>query len=348
MALNLAKDYTFSPSTTIASSEVNTDFDELYNAFSGLEGATASMSKLPLDADPTSALHAATKQYVDAYATYRRPTLTYISATTVDVENNTGTVNQTKIIFPDGNYRSVAEDTASSNKYRRFDITADAEFTSGTEESGLRAALSEATDTWYAIYAVKSTINTANFVLVGDTTLPLQANVSSLNGFYGTNGWVYLGLIRNGSVATQTGDIVEFAQVGNRTIFYNANSAANLSGFANATAGLRFADTAGATSLAYTYSAGTGTTNVPDNIGFVEWNAGSETNTSGLLQVFNSAANRLVTQTAFTAVGCGVQCLARAADGLAIAQSAGGSITGSLMLIGWIDKALGVGSNPFI
>jgi hypothetical protein len=65
MALNLSKDYTFSPNTLAKSSEVNADFDELYNAFSGLEAGTKSMSKLPLDADPTSALYAATKQYVD-------------------------------------------------------------------------------------------------------------------------------------------------------------------------------------------------------------------------------------------------------------------------------------------
>lgn len=284
----------------------------------------------------------------ESLVAYRRPNLVYVSATQWDVEANTGTSNQTTIVFPDGDTRSVTEDTASTHKYRRGDITADAEFNSGTEDSGLRAALSEATDTWYAIYAVKSVINSANFVLVGDTTLPLQANFATLNTAYQTNGWVYLGLIRNGSVSTQTGDIVEFVQCGNETLFYNANDAANLSGFATATPGLRFANTAGATSLAYTYSAGTGSTSVPGNIGRVLWNAGSETNTSGLLQVFNSGSNRLIDQTAFTAVGCSVLVWIPAAHGSAMAQSAGGSITGTLMFAGWIDNVLGIGGNPVL
>jgi hypothetical protein len=198
---------------------------------------------------------------------YRRPALSFVSVTTVDVENNTGTANETRIIFPDGTERSVTEDTASTNKYRRFIITAAAEFTSGTEDSGLRSGLAEATDTWYAIYAVKSTINTANFVLAGDTTLPSQANFATLNTRYGTNGWVYLGMIRNGDASAATGDILSFYQSGIKVGFANTCTGQAMNGL-----GLRLATSAGATTLTYTYAAGTGTAQIPAHIVFVDWN----------------------------------------------------------------------------
>jgi hypothetical protein len=343
MALNLSKDYTFSPNTTISSSEVNTDFDELYNAFSGLEAGTSSMSKLPLDADPTSALYAATKQYVDAYANYRRPVLKYISATTVDVENNTGTSNQTKIIFPDGNYRTVTEDTSSSNKYRRFDITADAEFTSGTEESGLRAALSEATDTWYAIYAVKSTINTANFVLVGDTTLPIQASVSALNGFYGTNGWVYLGLIRNGDQDTVTGDILNFVQYSDGTTQFNNIVVGNVTGTPT---GILIAGTASGTSITKAVSRGTGAAQIPNNIDSTQYQCLHGAAGVGL-SIFNSAGTKAYHRRNGITAGVQLETVMVPADE-SIQFSWTTASTGDLVLCAFHDTVLGVGSNPFI
>lgn len=195
---------------------------------------------------------------------YRRPNLSFISVTTVDVENNTGTTNQTTIVFPDGTFRSVIEDTSSTSKYRRFIITETAEFTSGTENSGIRSGLSEATNTWYAIYVVKSQINAANFVLVGDTTLPLQTNFSTLNSRYGTNSWLYLGMIRNGDNSGATGDILAFVQESNYIQFSNTvvTAAASLS----TSFGLRLANVTGAATLTYTYSAGIGTTNIPDHL----------------------------------------------------------------------------------
>lgn len=200
---------------------------------------------------------------------YRRPALKWVSATQIDVENNTGTANETSIIFPDGEYRTVTEDTASTHKYRRFDITADAEFTSGTEDSGLRAALTEATDTWYAIYAVKSAIDSTKFVLVGDTTLPLQASFATLNTAYGTNGWVYLGLIRNGDGNGSTGDIVRFDQAGNVTTFHNQNS-----GTTHSSSGIIFGTSASATTLDWTYASGTAGAQLPSYIKMGWWSAG--------------------------------------------------------------------------
>ena len=349
MALNLTKSFTFVPSTVIASAEVNTDFDTLYNAFSGLEATTSTLAKLKMDADPTSALEVATKQYVDAYANYRRPQLTYISATLVDVAVNTGTANTTKIVFPDGNYRSVTEDTSSSNKYRRFDITATAEFSSGTEDSGLRSGLSETTNTWYALYAVKSTINTANFVLVGDTTTAVIGNVSTLNGRYGTNGWVYLGYIRNGDNAGVTGDIIEFDMAGNVTYFRN-ELATGSTGMTVGTSrgGYIVAVTAAATSLAYSYSLGTGATAIPDNITHVDWSYGVLAAGAGAIHLLNSAGGYYYRRYAGGSLEQYNNIWASAAEGLQITTSGGGSTKFYISVAAFNDLLLGVGSNPFI
>lgn len=345
MALGLTRTYTYSSTNTIASNENNTNENALYNAFTGLEAGTSSMSKLPLDADPTSALYAATKQYVDAYANYRRPSLTFVSVTTVDVEANTGTANQTKIVFPDGNYRSVTEDTSSTNKYRRFLITATAEFTSGTEDSGLFSGLSEAANTWYAIYAVKSTINTANFVLVGTTTLPTTANFSTLNSNFGTNGWVYLGLIRNGDNVSATTDILTFFQSANMTILNNLHTASSA---AQDAIGMRLANTAGAATLTYTYSAGTGATNIPNHLGFVYWSCGVAVNgTGGSSRVRNSAGDRQL-QRMTTESSTLTRFFGVASDGIQISNSSGASIAYDIILAGWVDNVLGVGSNPLV
>lgn len=344
MALSLSKDYTFAPNTTIASAEVNQDFDEVYNAFSGLEAGTSSMSKLPLDANPTSALHAATKQYVDTYAAWRRPVLTYISATLVDVEANTGTSNQTKIIFPDGEARIVSEDTASATKYRRFDITAAAEFSSGTEDSGIRSGITEATNTWYAIYAVKSTINSANFVLAGDTTLPLLANYSTLNSRYGTSGWAYLGMIRNGDGANTNGDIVKFSQAGNQTTFRNVLAPTG----AGTSPGVLLATTASGTTLTWAYAAGTAGAQIPSNISIVNAFAQWDNATTGINRFSDSARN--VDYIAYYCVGgsgrtiCSsvVSCL----EGFQASMAGAADI--NIGLYGYFDGVLGVGSNPVI
>jgi hypothetical protein len=50
-----------------------------------------------------------------ALLSYRRPVLKFISVTAVDVENNTQTANETKIIFPDGDVRAVVENTGSTH-----------------------------------------------------------------------------------------------------------------------------------------------------------------------------------------------------------------------------------------
>lgn len=209
-----------------------------------------------------------------AFVSYRRPVLTYISATTIDVENNTSTANETKIIFPDGTSRSVTEDTSSTHKYRRAIITATAEFTSGTEDSGVRSGISEATNTWYAVYAVKSVIDTTKFVLAMDTTLPIRTNFSTLDSRYGSNSWVYLGLIRNGDNDAATGDILSFSQSSDGlTIFTNSTTGNTSFGLQ----GLLVATTASAATLTYSPTRGTGTTDLPNNIDRTGYQTGHST-----------------------------------------------------------------------
>ena len=278
----------------------------------------------------------------DFISDYRRPVLKYVSATQMDIENNTGTSNETRIIFPDGTERSVTEDTSSAHKFRRFTITASAEYQSGTEDSGLYSAISEATDTWYAIYCVKSQINTANFILVGDTALPLQANFSTLNTRYGTDSWIYLGLIRNGDNSATTGDILEFDQTGNKTLFKNVVTGNEQDG-----QGIRLATTASATSLAYTYASGTGTTQIPDNatIAIYQGVAGA------VADAIIFRADGLARYYVLAPVDHGFmwRVMISADEGLDVAEFAGtGAVAMDIYIAGYIDNVLGVSFNPLL
>lgn len=344
MSLNLSKSYTFAAGTAASSSQVNSDFDTLYNAFSGLEAGTSSMTKLPLDADPASALHAATKQYVDTYASYKRPQLTWISVSLVDVSVNTDTANKTRIQFPDGTYLSVTEDTSSANKYRRFDITAAANFTSGTEDSGLRSGITEAINTRYAIYAVKSQINSANFVLAGDTTFPTIANVATLNGRYGTNSWVYLGYIFNGNGAASNSDICNFVQTGNFTTFLNTVAATAVS----TAVGVILATTAGATTLTYTYSAGSGSSALPDTIGNVIYRVQFASINNTIRAWDSGGSTRAYWQGHGNNANAVVPLVMPASDGIQLNNGSGSLIAQDILLGGFWDTALGVGSSPLI
>lgn len=272
---------------------------------------------------------------------YRRPILAYISATAVDVENNTGTANETKIMFPDGTSRSVTENTGSTNKYRRFDITATAEFTTGTEDSGLRSGLSEANNTWYAIYAVKSTINSANFILAGDTTLPIQANFATLNTRYGTNGWLYLGMIRNGDNSGTAGDILAFLMGSNRTLFYNTAT-----GNAFTSPGIRVASTAGATTLTYTYAAGTGAAQIPNHITAVIYQANFAVSAGDNGKVKDSSGTRFWHSSILTGEGGIFRVEVPASEGVNLSNTGGASIAQDVFLGGIIDPILALGTNP--
>lgn len=276
-------------------------------------------------------------------ANYKRPAIRWVSTSTIDVNENSDASNKTEILFRDGTFRSVTEDTTSTDKYRRFDITATAEFLSGTEDSGLYSGESESTNTWYAIYAVKSQIDSTKFVLVGTTTLPIPGNYSTLDTNFGVNGWVYLGLIRNGDNQSATGDILEFVMSGNQTILTND---VTTTGNSNHLCGIELATGSTVGSLSYAPSQGTGATDIPNNVSIGRITATGNPNTYvlgqsatiGFESVFlhNDDVRRLITTTVLLSL----------LSTIAIGNQ--GSSNYDIYLSGWIDDALGIGGNPAV
>lgn len=263
---------------------------------------------------------------------YRRPVVQFTSISTVTVENNTGTASQTAIIFPDWDYR-----TDSTAGHRIFDITRNAVL-SGASQSGLRTSLSEAVNTWYALYAVKVTDNTTDFVIVGDTTLPIQANVATLNSNFGTNGWVYLGMIRNGDNSGITGDILDFTQTGNTTLFKNT-AAALCMGTVLATATN--------TNTQYTYSAGTGATGVPNHLTSLLICAYNGVET-GSMHVADVGGTRIYSRVHQAGLAEVVRIVMPAAEGTSITNTAGGSVQKFIFMAGFFDAVLAEGINPLV
>lgn len=343
MALNFVVSYTFSPSTTISSSQVNTNTNDVAAVFQGLEAVTKSFARLQVDATPTVAADVVRKDYVDHYSAWRRPVLQYASATTVAVESGLdGTSGDIPIVFPDGSIRTETSTTRTT-----FNITRNAVLTTSGAQSGLTGATSEANNTWYALYAVKVTDSSTLWVTVGSTVLPLQANYATLNTAYQTNGWVYLGVIRNGDNSGTIGDILAFDQCGNTVIFRNACTAA-VGGVA---VGLRLASTAGAVTLTWAYSAGTGTTNVPNHLklGIVLYNGAPRV--AAVYALGNSGFNQLYSGISGNGASAGVRSTATISllGGIGLSDTEGGTSNAmDLNLIGWVDGVLGIGSNPLL
>lgn len=338
MALNFTVSYTFSPNTTISSSQVNTNFSDIAAVFQGLEAETKTLSKLKMDADPTIALEVATKQYVDHYSTWRRPVLQFGSTTTVAVESGLdGTSGDIPILFPDGSMRTETSTTRTT-----FNITRNAVLTTSGAQSGLTGATSEATNTWYALYAVKVTDSSTQWVTVGSTVLPLQSNYSTLNTAYGTSGWVYLGLIRNGDNSGATGDILDFVQAGNMTIFKNTV----VLNYAN-TNGIKIAGSDSTATLSYTRSLGTGTTDIPANVMHVLWGFAINGGSGGAgvdnvldyngVRTYHTVTGTVTTQSALWWP---------AVEGIKLGNT--NTVKMQISIGGFIDGVLGVGSNPIL
>jgi hypothetical protein len=343
----VSRTYTYTSGNTITANENNTNENTLYNEFNGnIESANikdgtivnADIADTTIAVGKFSSAVQSTFTWVYTFGAYRRPVLTFQSVTTVDVQNNTGTANETCIEFP-GEQRCVTENTSTTNKYRRFDITAACQFTSGTEDSGLTGA-TEATNTWYALYAVKSLISSSNFVICGSTNTPTQADFARLNTMFNTGGWVYLGMIRNGDNNTATGDILTFSQSGNITTFKNTASGNIL-----AVPGVFILGSDAATNLDYTYSAGTGTVNVPMTATHVYWTFGinGASGGAGANDVVDHAGTHYYHRTSGTITFLGTVWMP-ASDGIKTANT--NAVKQQIHLSGFIDNALGVGFNP--
>ncbi len=342
MALNFTVSYTFSPSTTISSSQVNTNTSDVAAVFQGLEAETKTLAKLKVDIDPTLALEVATKQYVDHYSTYRRPNLQFNNSTVVNVEAGIdGTSGEVRILFPDGTIRT--DSTTGRVQCNVAQVAA----LSGTWQSGLRTG-SVANNTWYAIYMVKTTDDSAKMVAVADTVLPIQANFATLNSNFGTNGWVYLGLVRHGDQGGAATGILAFFQNGNFTFFENNNTGGNVQ---TPIPGIRMATTAAATTLGYANVAGTAGAVIPNNINLVLWRVGTANTNTGLkIQSADGSGHYLLQLPAILGGG---NCMATVLGSGDSALKPGVFLTGTngamdIFLAGFYDSVLGVGANPIL
>lgn len=267
---------------------------------------------------------------------YRRPVLKWVSAAVISVENNTGTANQSRIVFPDGDDRSVTEDGGLSITTRNLNLGAYTADWTVTLQSGLRSGVFVTADKWYAVYAVKSQIDSLNWTMVMDTTLPLITNYSTLNGYYGTYGWVYLGMVRL-HVPAFSIDFMKFSMVGNRTIFMNTILAAS---------GITLVSDGAVATITYTTVNGTGNLQIPDHFTLVNF----------LARVSNASANNVIVKdSSGTRIYAQVDCNRivylpvemPASEGMQMAASTG-TISGSVHLVGWTDNVLGVGPNAII
>lgn len=338
MALNFVVSYTFSPGTTISSSQVNTNTSDVAAVFQGLEGLTKSFSALRVDATPTTSTDTAIKSYVDKLNAYRRPVLQFGSVTTVAVESGLdGTSGDIPLLFPDGTLRTETSTTRTT-----FDITRNAVLVTSGAQSGLTGATSEAINTWYALYGCKVTDSSTLWCTVGSTVLPLRANFSTLNTAYGTNGWVYLGLIRNGNNDNTTGDILKFFQSGNITHFTNASTAAGTN-----MPGTLLASNASATTLSYTATSGTGTTDIPANLALVWYSVQSIGGGAGTTS-WKGGSNQdfYFSMPEVNAIREAVTYISSVNDSnQVVSTNAGGKY---IYLSGFVDGVLGIGANPIL
>lgn len=270
--------------------------------------------------------------------TYRRPRIQYISVTTVDIENNTGTSNETCVLFNDG-MRCVTENTASTSQYRRFIIT-EVAANSGTHNSGLSGAV-EANNTWYHLYAWKTSDNTARFVVSGSTNSPTQANFAALNTMYGTNAWVYLGRIANGDNSAAGGDIKNFEQSGNLFLFEGAAT-----GVAQTLVGLRMNACSAAGSCTWSYTSGTTVPAIPSDIRIGIMSVGV-TNNAGGYRVQNADGNIEYISGGADSVSVAVRLTPHSvAQGIKAVSGDGGNENYDIVLTGFFDPHLANGSNP--
>lgn len=323
--------------------KLNTNFDTIDSNFAVL-AATNTFSTyqlitgtLSVSGTPTDTNHVARYKEVYYLWRYRRPTLQWSSVTQVSVEGNTlvwDAAGTRSILFPDMTLR----ENTSATLYN-FDITRNVVLTVAGGQSGLRSGLSEQPNSWYAIYAVKQT-DGSQWVVAGDTTTPTSAaEVSALNSYFGTDDWVYLGMIRNGNNADKPSDILEFQQDGNFTMFYSS-AAGSWTNTGLIGVGIRLSSAAAATTLTYTYSVGTGTINVPRPWGNVSWWTASGavagnsivTNAAGTAKYFQNHAN--------SGVACRTH-ISAAIDGVQLSNGPGSSIAYDIFLIGGFDRLLG-------
>jgi len=270
---------------------------------------------------------------------YRRPVLQWQSSTQVNVQDQivTGIAGDCTILFTDGKLLTV-----NSSLQTQFIITRNASL-SGTKQSGLRTG-SAANNTWYALYAVRATDNDNTWVTVGDTVYPVNSSISTLNTNFGSNKWVYIGLIRYGDQSGSPNSIVKFWQSGNMTIFQNVGLV-NVSG--GATGGILLAGNNTAT-VTWAYASGSTGAVLPSNVTLANFLAGTSSSANTEWSVRDSIpSSHYARQSILSGNRAYVSFWVAAAGGVSSTNSNFGSGQ-DVILYGWIDDALGVGSNPLV
>ena len=272
-------------------------------------------------------------------ATYRRPSLVYNSGTVVNIETALlGTSGQAAIVFPDGTLRRD-----STSTHIQLNLAQVASLT-GTVQSGVRTG-SVASNTWYAVYAVKSQANSTDFVLVADSQTFTTTAYATLNTNFGTNSWVYLGLIRYGDQVSAPTGVCSFVQSGNMTLF---NNPVNATGGGT---GVMIATATTATSVTYTYATGmSGLGAIPINIGMAVYGIGKDHDGAGRgMRILNSAGSINYTTQVDTAEVIAAMSRVYVPAGSGILTDELNSSSGlnwNVYLSGFSDSSLGIGSNP--
>lgn len=195
-----------------------------------------------------------------AWSSYKRPGLIYKNSTTVSVEENTGTANESKTFQKDGSA------LFANGLLRECDLTKTADFSSGSPRGGLYTSYTLTANRWYYIWAVKCTdaSQEGNFVLVAEELGPFFLNTGTLLTRYGQFGHYYLGLIRYGDSLSAPTDILDFKMSGGLTMFKNSitgNSGRGSVGIQLATGIVT--PIAGVT---YTHAVGRGDLEIPENV----------------------------------------------------------------------------------
>lgn len=260
---------------------------------------------------------------------YRLPELVVASTNAVFIENNTGTANQTTIIFPDGDVRSVTESTSTADQYRMARSSSTASL-STTHDSGMRSGETVAANTAYAVYAVKTSDNASNFILVLTTGLPIQANKAALDGYFGATRYRYVGMVWYGDGASSTTGFISMRSSGGCTYFTNTAAGSAMTGV-----GKRLATSAGTTSLTYTRANGTAAAQIPDHLEIGTYLAGSGTSASisitdaaNLKAYFKTGVSTLVSTPVTMALD----------DGMGIQSTS--SVAKDIYLMGYCDPLL--------
>lgn len=345
----ITRTYTYTSGNTISANENNTNENTLYNEINGnittaniTDGTiqNGDIADTQIAVGKFASVVQATFTYVNTFGTYRRPVLMFISVTTVDISTNTGTSNQTCVQFPDER-RCVTEDVTSTSVNRRFIITETASF-SGTKNSGLAPGETEGNNKFYCLYAVKVTDNGTDFVVAGSTNSPIISEFARLNTLFGTNGWVYLGLIHNGDGNNNAADILRFKQVGGTTILSNSEPGQNTT--VPGTGYLLTNVTNGAVvTSSPTFSTAAGGT--APTIGHVYWSISG----SGLSTLSYHIGNRTGTvlyQTPHSNAAITASTWIPAEEGVNVKASDGsGSRNIDARIAGWIDAVLTPGYN---